>query len=93
VAIARSCCADGEARRLRIGARLSLHDVARGVGVNASTASRWERGLNFPQHAQAIRYAAFLTELAAVLDPENRTAPVASQGGSKTEADGPHAQV
>jgi hypothetical protein len=69
IAWVRACCADGEGRRLRVAARLSLADVSRACDVDTGTASRWERGLCSPQHAAALRYGAFLSELSALDGP------------------------
>lgn len=53
----------GLVRSLRIGAGLSLAEVARDVGVAPSTVFYWERGRSIPRGEAAVRYARLLLDL------------------------------
>lgn len=55
----------GAARSIRIGAGLSLEELARDIGVSASTVHRWENGERVPHGEAAIAYGRCLTGLAA----------------------------
>lgn len=55
--------ATGQARAMRLSARLSLRDLARDVGVNATTILRWEAGTSRPSGAAALRYLGALDRL------------------------------
>jgi len=52
----------GLVRELRIGAGLTLLEVARDVGVTPSCVHYWERGQN-PRGEPAVKYARLLIEL------------------------------
>lgn len=54
--VGRQAARSGEGRRLRVSLDLSLRDGAKRIGVDASTLSRWERGLSRPRSNQALRY-------------------------------------
>lgn len=54
---ARKAVRTGEAIELRLAAELSQGELARAVGVNAATVSRWEAGLRKPSGEAALRYA------------------------------------
>ena len=56
----RSTCLSGEAARLRQAMHLSCADVARDVGVDTATISRWERGERRPMGQAAVRFAGML---------------------------------
>lgn len=60
-------------RRLRREAGLSLAEVAQILCVNASTASRWERGVMPPEGASRLVYSALLRALseASVESPQD----------------------
>lgn len=53
----------GLVRDLRIGAGLTLAEVARAVGVTAGCVHHWERGLTTPRGEAAVKYARLLLEL------------------------------
>ena len=59
----RALAESGVARRIRVGACLSLADVAADVGVTLGALSLWERGLRKPTGTPALRYDALLQEL------------------------------
>jgi len=59
----RRLVAAGQARAIRERCGLSQGEVARLLGVNASSVSRWEAALRQPQGATALAYAALLKEL------------------------------
>ena len=59
----RALAASGAARSIRLGARLSLSEVADQLGVSTSTVFRWERGQRNPRGEAALRYGALLAEL------------------------------
>lgn len=63
-----------EFRRVRIAAHRSLADVARTVGTNPSTLSRWERGVNVPRADVALRWFAVIEGMIADHTPKTRTA-------------------
>ena len=65
LAEARKQVRSGEARELRLRARLSLAELANEIGVNASTLLRWEGGRRQPSGVPAVRYARLLRELAS----------------------------
>jgi len=52
----------GVVRDLRVDAGLTLREVAKAVGVTASTIHRWEHGKR-PTGDAAVRYARLLFEL------------------------------
>ena len=53
----------GLVRELRIGAGLSLSEVARAVGVTPGAVHHWERGIRLPQGQAAVRYALLICSL------------------------------
>jgi DNA-binding transcriptional regulator YiaG len=53
----------GEARQIRLRARLSTVHFARVVGVTHPTILRWERGQRRPNGEAALRYLDLLTAL------------------------------
>jgi DNA-binding transcriptional regulator YiaG len=64
LASVRHMAKSGRAREIRERAGLSLHDVARVVGVAPATLQRWEVGARRPYSAAALRYGALLNQLA-----------------------------
>ncbi len=63
VARARRVLASGEGRRIREANLLSLEEIARAVGVDASTVFRWETQEHLPRTGHALRYARFLDQV------------------------------
>lgn len=68
LAAARIAALDGTARSLRLGALLTVAEVAKAISVKPSRLQQWERGANRPTGPAGDRYAVFLAELAAVAD-------------------------
>lgn len=65
VATARKLTANGEARRLRQAANLSLADIGNACGIEPATIWKWETGRRRPRTGEAlIRYANVLDQLA-----------------------------
>lgn len=64
LAAVRERVISGEARSIREGAHLRRADIARAVGVDASTVSRWESGNRLPTGKPALAYGALLDRLA-----------------------------
>ena len=62
----RHWCVSGEARRIRVAARLSGYQLARLAGVSQPAVSHWERGLRRPHGEAALRYHRALSELQGV---------------------------
>jgi DNA-binding transcriptional regulator YiaG len=60
---ARQLAASGEAARIREKAGLHQTDVARTIGVWASTVNRWESGKRKPHGKSGIRWARLLETL------------------------------
>lgn len=60
----RELTSNGTARDIRLAARLSQSDIARSIGVDASTVARWERGERLPRGTAAMSYARLLNRLA-----------------------------
>lgn len=58
--------ADGEAKRLRVSAGLSLAEVAAACGVLPSTVWRWERGERRPRGRHGLAYARVLDRLTSM---------------------------
>ncbi|WP_424224354.1 helix-turn-helix domain-containing protein [Brooklawnia sp.] len=56
---------------IRQHANLTRAEVARAVGVDPSTVSRWESGERRPRGAAAARYADLLRRL-SLFEPEGR---------------------
>jgi DNA-binding transcriptional regulator YiaG len=65
LAEARELARSGEARELRLKARLSLAELAQDVGVHATSVFAWESGRRKPSGDAAVRYAGLLRELAS----------------------------
>lgn len=59
----REAIRNGEARRVRVAARLSCSEVAKACGVDQSTVWRWEKGIREPRGDEAIAYLALLDSL------------------------------
>jgi transcriptional regulator with XRE-family HTH domain len=57
-----------ERREIRVAAGASLRDVAREIGVSATSVLRWERGADPGVHT--ARYARLLDELARIAQTE-----------------------
>ena len=64
LAIIRDWAHSGKARAIREEAHLHRADIARAVGVSASTVSRWESGDRLPAGERALAYGALLDRLA-----------------------------
>lgn len=64
VARARRLATNGEARRLRVSAGLSIDEVAGAVGASKSAIWRWESGKRAPRGAAAAAWGALLEQLA-----------------------------
>jgi transcriptional regulator with XRE-family HTH domain len=56
----RVAAASGEAREKRKELRLTLKEVAAGIGTSESTLHRWERGETAPRGESALRWAKVL---------------------------------
>ena len=52
IAYARRICTQGLARALRVGAKLSLANVAEAVDASEASVSRWEREKRGPSNPQ-----------------------------------------
>lgn len=63
----RESARSGKARELRTRAGLSLADVARDVGVTATTILNWEVGKYSPHGEAAARYGRLLNELRRIV--------------------------
>jgi transcriptional regulator with XRE-family HTH domain len=59
----RELAVSGEAKRLRITARLSQPEIAAACGTTPSAISRWESGRRTPRGEAARRYAAIILGL------------------------------
>ena len=59
----RADIAAGRARQVRERARLSQAEVARALGVDTATVSRWETGMRLPRGRTALRLASLLAAL------------------------------
>lgn len=60
----RRLAVTGAARAMRQAAQLSGPEMAREIGISASTLSRWERGVTTPRGEAARRWASTLRNLA-----------------------------
>lgn len=69
---ARTLATSGEGRRIRQASQLSLTEVADAIGVTPATLARWERGLNRPRRAAALRWAAALADLTLPAAPTHK---------------------
>jgi transcriptional regulator with XRE-family HTH domain len=65
---ARSLASSGEARRIRVAARVSLTELADEVGVTAGAVSFWELSKRRPSGRLAVRYLKALNKLQARAD-------------------------
>jgi transcriptional regulator with XRE-family HTH domain len=63
VAEARAAAASGEARRLRIAAKLTQREVGSACGVSATTVAMWETGQRVPSGVPALEYGRALRQL------------------------------
>ncbi len=63
VSRARALVSSGAARSVRLGARLSLWELAGQIGCAPSTVLRWERGDRIPRGGLAVRYVEALDTL------------------------------
>lgn len=61
----RELVRSGEARRIRIDARLSLGEIAASVGITAACISRWESLDRTPRGEAALRYLDLLERLSS----------------------------
>ncbi len=59
----REACATGEARQIRLDARVSSVEGSRVVGVSHTAMLAWERASRLPRGERAIRYGRFLQML------------------------------
>lgn len=53
----------GEARELRMAARMTLSEAAKVAGISTASAWRYENGERSPRAAQALAYARLLERL------------------------------
>lgn len=65
----RAALSNGEARRLREAADLSISEIAHACGVDQSTVWRWERGMRKPRGEAALRYGQLIEDLRKRTDP------------------------
>lgn len=63
VARARRLAKSGAGRALRVGAGVSIRELARAIGVAPSVVWRWERGERYPRADNAVRWVEVLDEL------------------------------
>lgn len=61
--VAARLAEDGTGRQIRVQAKVPMHLIAKSIGVDESTISRWERGQRQPRGEGAIRWADLLNEL------------------------------
>jgi DNA-binding transcriptional regulator YiaG len=61
----RELAGNGEARRIRRAANLSMGEVARVIGVSVPTILRWETGEHRPSGQAALRWGVLLNALAS----------------------------
>jgi len=73
IAWVRKATTSGQAREIREKALITLEEVARGCGVDASAVSMWERGERSPGTQNAIKYAHMLR----ILPQDTKTRPAA----------------
>jgi transcriptional regulator with XRE-family HTH domain len=72
IAKARDHAVSGAGRLIRLSAGISLREMARSIGVDASTLFRWERSERRPTGAAAGRWVDELTHLAERQQPRRR---------------------
>lgn len=65
----RAALSNGEARRLREAADLSISEIAHACGVDQSTVWRWERGTRKPRGEAALRYGQLIEDLRKRTEP------------------------
>ena len=63
LALVRRMCQNGEAQQLRVGADVSLAEVADVIGVSPTTVYRWETGKSLPRVEHAASYWTVLQDL------------------------------
>jgi len=68
LSLVRRLLADGVARDARVGAGLSVREVARSAGVSPAGWSRWERGQRSPRAAAAMTAAPAIMDLLKAAD-------------------------
>jgi len=73
ISLARRAC-DGDGRRLRLERRLSLREVARFVGCDPASISRYERGKARPSGERAARYGELIADWLLADKAESETA-------------------
>lgn len=61
--VCRMLAGNGEGRRIRVAAGLSLRELSQAIEVDASTLARWETGATRPRTAAALRWEATLRQL------------------------------
>lgn len=61
----RALARSGGARAIRVGAGISVAELAAAVPVDRATVSRWERGRQLPTGDAALRWLEVLDRLAA----------------------------
>jgi len=66
--LVRRLVTSGTAKEIRLGAGLSLADIATACGIDQSTVSRWERGERTPTGEGARRYGELLAALSSAAD-------------------------
>jgi DNA-binding transcriptional regulator YiaG len=59
----RALCASGAAEGIRVGANLTLREVAADVQVSPATVHRWETGSAKPTGPRALAYAKALERI------------------------------
>ncbi len=69
LALVRRWAENGQARRIRLGAGLSVAEIASAVRVDRTTLNEWECGRRTPRARAALRYLDVLQHLQAVRVP------------------------
>ncbi len=64
---ARRLAETGRAREIRLAGRLSTRELAKAVGVDPKTITRWEEGKTKPKGDQAVRWVEGLRAVEAGL--------------------------
>ncbi len=62
----RRLASTGEAKALRLGAELSLREVAAAVGISHSNLWRWEAGQRSPRGQAALAWGLLLAQLGSI---------------------------
>jgi transcriptional regulator with XRE-family HTH domain len=89
LANARDHAISGAGKNVRLSAGISLRELARNLGIDASTLLRWERGERRPTGLAAERWMDELNRLAERKHPrrsQRATAPPQAEGGDRQEA-------